>query len=95
MVNVYFLSLYVCSYCCSTLILSYSIVLQNKKIELALILGFILGDALFTLKNSLKASPSQLHDWNRDQVNPCTWLNVICDPNSHVTSVYANVDQNL
>ncbi|KAK9096593.1 hypothetical protein Sjap_022090 [Stephania japonica] len=45
------------------------------------------GDALFALKSSLKASPSQLRDWNRDQVTPCTWSNVICDAGSHVTSV--------
>ncbi|KAK9096518.1 hypothetical protein Sjap_022015 [Stephania japonica] len=45
------------------------------------------GDALFALKSSLKASPSQLRNWNQDQVTPCTWLNVICDAGSRVTSV--------
>ncbi|KAF5749790.1 Leucine-rich repeat transmembrane protein kinase family protein isoform 1 [Tripterygium wilfordii] len=41
------------------------------------------GDALNDLKVSLNASPSQLSDWNPNQVNPCTWSNVICDPNSN------------
>ena len=45
------------------------------------------GDALFALKNSLKASPAQLADWNQNQVNPCTWSNVQCDSNNNVTRV--------
>ncbi|GMY11375.1 probable LRR receptor-like serine/threonine-protein kinase At5g10290 isoform X1 [Fagus crenata] len=45
------------------------------------------GDALYALKTSLKASPNQLTDWNQNQVNPCTWTNVQCDANSHVTSL--------
>ncbi|KAJ9670119.1 hypothetical protein PVL29_026583 [Vitis rotundifolia] len=45
------------------------------------------GDALYALKNSLNASTKQLMDWNPNQVNPCTWSNVICDPNNNVISV--------
>ncbi|KAI7733201.1 hypothetical protein M8C21_006165 [Ambrosia artemisiifolia] len=45
------------------------------------------GDALFDLRTSLKASPDQLTDWNQNQVNPCTWSKVTCDPNNKVVSV--------
>ncbi|KAI3930951.1 hypothetical protein MKX01_010491 [Papaver californicum] len=46
------------------------------------------GDALYALKESLKVPPSQLVNWNRDQVNPCTWTNVNCDATTlKVTSV--------
>ncbi|XP_010523350.1 PREDICTED: probable LRR receptor-like serine/threonine-protein kinase At5g10290, partial [Tarenaya hassleriana] len=45
------------------------------------------GDALFALRNSLRATPDQLGDWNQNQVNPCTWSQVICDDNNSVTSV--------
>ncbi|KAL4363993.1 hypothetical protein GQ457_04G034680 [Hibiscus cannabinus] len=45
------------------------------------------GDALMSLKNSLRAAPDQLRDWNPDQVNPCTWSNVMCDSSNNVISV--------
>ncbi|KAI3846652.1 hypothetical protein MKX03_012054 [Papaver bracteatum] len=47
------------------------------------------GDALYALKKSLNVPSSQLVNWNRDQVNPCTWSNVNCDPetNKKVTSL--------
>ncbi|KAF8404608.1 hypothetical protein HHK36_009495 [Tetracentron sinense] len=45
------------------------------------------GDALYALKVSLKASPSQLSDWSLNLVNPCTWSNVNCDSNYNVISV--------
>ncbi|CAD5335898.1 unnamed protein product [Arabidopsis thaliana] len=45
------------------------------------------GDALFALRSSLRASPEQLSDWNQNQVDPCTWSQVICDDKKHVTSV--------
>ncbi|XVE83125.1 hypothetical protein DITRI_Ditri16bG0062200 [Diplodiscus trichospermus] len=45
------------------------------------------GDALFALKTSLRASGNQLKDWNVNQVNPCTWSNVMCDPSNNVISV--------
>lgn len=45
------------------------------------------GDALFALRTSLNASSSQLADWNENQVNPCTWTNVLCDPAYNVKSV--------
>ncbi|KAJ8765761.1 hypothetical protein K2173_014883 [Erythroxylum novogranatense] len=45
------------------------------------------GDALYALKVSIKAPSDQLRDWNQNQVNPCTWSNVICDSNNFVTSV--------
>ncbi|WCJ31898.1 LRR receptor kinase SERK2 [Euphorbia peplus] len=45
------------------------------------------GDALYALKLSMDAQVNQLTDWNQNQVNPCTWSNVICDYNNHVTSV--------
>ncbi|KAH7520580.1 hypothetical protein FEM48_Zijuj08G0160200 [Ziziphus jujuba var. spinosa] len=45
------------------------------------------GDALYALKTSLNASPNLLRDWNQNQVNPCTWSNVNCDPNNNVISV--------
>ncbi|XP_059432059.1 probable LRR receptor-like serine/threonine-protein kinase At5g10290 isoform X2 [Corylus avellana] len=58
---------------------------------LACLQSFVLpdsqGDALFALKNSLKASSAQLTDWNPNQVNPCTWSNVQCDSNNNVTRV--------
>ncbi|KAI4317280.1 hypothetical protein L6164_025163 [Bauhinia variegata] len=44
------------------------------------------GDALYALMTSLNAS-SKLTDWNPNQVNPCTWSHVSCDPNNRVFSV--------
>lgn len=44
-------------------------------------------DALFALKSSLNASSNQLTNWNKYQVNPCTWSNVYCDQNSNVVQV--------
>ncbi|MCL7044859.1 hypothetical protein MKW94_017833 [Papaver nudicaule] len=41
------------------------------------------GEALYALRESLKAAPSQLVNWNRNQVNPCTWTNVNCDPTTN------------
>nr|GFA59905.1 reverse transcriptase [Tanacetum cinerariifolium] len=45
------------------------------------------GDALFDLRNTLKAAPDQLTDWNQNQVNPCTWTKVTCDANNNVISI--------
>ncbi|KAJ4848149.1 hypothetical protein Tsubulata_004418 [Turnera subulata] len=45
------------------------------------------GDALYALKLSLNVPTGQLGDWNPNQVNPCTWSNVICDSNNYVISV--------
>ncbi|GAB4854127.1 LRR receptor kinase SERK2 [Ancistrocladus abbreviatus] len=45
------------------------------------------GEALYSLRQSLNASASELTDWNPNQVNPCTWSNVMCDSNYHVISV--------
>ncbi|CAL9229819.1 unnamed protein product [Arabidopsis halleri] len=45
------------------------------------------GDALFALRISLRALPNQLSDWNQNQVNPCTWSQVICDDKNFVTSL--------
>ncbi|KAK8709984.1 hypothetical protein V6N13_145329 [Hibiscus sabdariffa] len=45
------------------------------------------GDALIALKTSLQASATQLADWNQNQVNPCTWSYVMCDPSYNVISV--------
>ncbi|MCL7034602.1 hypothetical protein MKW94_009429 [Papaver nudicaule] len=45
------------------------------------------GDALFALRASLNASNTQLPDWNQNQVNPCTWSNIICDNSYNVISV--------
>ncbi|KAF1867734.1 hypothetical protein Lal_00050167 [Lupinus albus] len=47
----------------------------------------ITGDALYSLRSSLKASADQLTDWNQNQVNPCTWSRVYCDPNYNVEQV--------
>ncbi|CAI8598211.1 unnamed protein product [Vicia faba] len=44
-------------------------------------------DALYALKLSLNASPSQLTNWNKNQVNPCTWSDVYCNQNSNVVQV--------
>lgn len=54
--------------------------------------GFIcdiwfLGEALSALKTSLNASGTQLSNWNQNQVNPCNWYNVNCDPDNNVISV--------
>ncbi|XP_022751084.1 probable LRR receptor-like serine/threonine-protein kinase At5g10290 isoform X2 [Durio zibethinus] len=58
---------------------------------LAYLLSFVSadyqGDALFSLRSSLHASDDQLTDWNKNQVNPCTWSNVMCDPSNNVISV--------
>ncbi|KAF8019034.1 hypothetical protein BT93_H3804 [Corymbia citriodora subsp. variegata] len=66
--------------------------LSLALLALACLQSFVLsdyqGDALFSLRNSLNVSSSQLTDWNPNQVNPCTWSNVICDPsNNNVVSV--------
>ncbi|RZC64512.1 hypothetical protein C5167_008205 [Papaver somniferum] len=45
------------------------------------------GDALYALRESLNVPPSQLVNWNRDQVNPCTWSNVDCDTTNKVISL--------
>lgn len=45
------------------------------------------GEALYALRQSLHASSSQLGDWNPNMVNPCTWSNVMCDPNNNVVSL--------
>ncbi|KAH9718724.1 putative LRR receptor-like serine/threonine-protein kinase [Citrus sinensis] len=47
------------------------------------------GDALFALRTSLRVPNIQLTDWNQNQVNPCTWSNVICDNSNNVASVCA------
>ncbi|CAK9180168.1 unnamed protein product [Ilex paraguariensis] len=58
---------------------------------LACLQSFVLpdaqGDALFSLRSSLNASNSQLSNWYPNQVNPCTWSNVQCDPNNNVITV--------
>ncbi|KAH8507753.1 hypothetical protein H0E87_010058 [Populus deltoides] len=58
---------------------------------LACLQSFVLsdpqGDALYALKLSMNIPNNQLTDWNQNQVNPCTWTNVICD-NTNVISVY-------
>ncbi|XWS29535.1 hypothetical protein CRYUN_Cryun24cG0037400 [Craigia yunnanensis] len=58
---------------------------------LACLLSFVSadyqGDALFALRSSLHASTTQLSDWNPNQVNPCTWPNVMCDASNNVISV--------
>jgi len=48
---------------------------------------FISEDALYALKLSLNASPSQLTNWNKNLVDPCTWSNVECDQNNNVIRV--------
>ncbi|KAF3957347.1 hypothetical protein CMV_017635 [Castanea mollissima] len=53
----------------------------------SLVLSDAQGDALNALKISLKASPNQLVSWNPNQVNPCTWVDVNCDPNNNVISL--------
>lgn len=62
---------------------------NNVKIsDLGLCFAFsILGDALFALRIALRALPNQLSDWNQNQVNPCTWSQVICDDKDFVTSL--------
>ncbi|KAF4366702.1 hypothetical protein F8388_020064 [Cannabis sativa] len=71
---------------------------MSLRMELAfavLILSFLAsfvspdsqGDALNALKISLNASNNQLKDWNPNQVNPCTWSNVNCDPSNNVVTV--------
>ncbi|XP_031252905.1 probable LRR receptor-like serine/threonine-protein kinase At5g10290 [Pistacia vera] len=45
------------------------------------------GDALYALKNSLHVPSTLLTDWNQNQVNPCTWSNVISDNSNNVVSV--------
>ncbi|WVZ08207.1 hypothetical protein V8G54_021553 [Vigna mungo] len=48
---------------------------------------FISEDALYALKSSLNASTSQLTNWNKNLVDPCTWSNVECDQNNNVIRV--------
>ncbi|XP_059594496.1 probable LRR receptor-like serine/threonine-protein kinase At5g10290 isoform X6 [Vitis vinifera] len=45
------------------------------------------GDALYALKNSLNASSKQLMDWHPNEVDPCSWSNVVCDSSNNVISV--------
>ncbi|KQJ94417.1 LRR receptor kinase SERK2 isoform X2 [Brachypodium distachyon] len=45
------------------------------------------GDALYDIKRKLNVTGSQLSDWNRNQVDPCTWNCVICDNNNNVVQV--------
>ncbi|XP_011031035.1 PREDICTED: probable LRR receptor-like serine/threonine-protein kinase At5g10290 isoform X5 [Populus euphratica] len=58
---------------------------------LAYLQSFVLsdpqGDALFALKLSMNIPNNQLTDWNQNQVNPCTWTNVICDKSNNVISL--------
>ncbi|CAK7334699.1 unnamed protein product [Dovyalis caffra] len=51
------------------------------------VLSDLQGDALSALKVSMNIPDDQLKDWNPNQVNPCTWTNVICDTNNNVISV--------
>ncbi|KAI9165767.1 hypothetical protein LWI28_020054 [Acer negundo] len=53
----------------------------------SLVLSDYQGDALFALMTSLHVPKDVLPDWNQNQVNPCTWSNVYCDPNNNVLSV--------
>ncbi|KAK0608732.1 hypothetical protein LWI29_035140 [Acer saccharum] len=53
----------------------------------SLVLSDSQGDALFALRTSLHVPKDVLPDWNQNQVNPCTWSNVYCDPNNNVFSV--------
>lgn len=69
--------------------------LKMEMIFAALILAFLQsfvlsdpqGDALYALKLSMNIPNNQLTDWNQNQVNPCTWTNVICDKSNNVVSV--------
>ncbi|XP_019172203.1 PREDICTED: probable LRR receptor-like serine/threonine-protein kinase At5g10290 [Ipomoea nil] len=45
------------------------------------------GEALYELKVSLNASNNQLPNWDRNQVDPCTWFKIRCDENKDVTMV--------
>ncbi|KAK3031638.1 hypothetical protein RJ639_037386 [Escallonia herrerae] len=45
------------------------------------------GEALYALRTSLNASSTQLADWIPNQVSPCLWRGVDCDPHSNVISV--------
>ncbi|OAY70998.1 probable LRR receptor-like serine/threonine-protein kinase At5g10290 [Ananas comosus] len=66
-----------------------------KLISILLILAYLnyvaesdfQGDALYDMKVKLNATGNQLSDWNRNQVNPCTWNSVICDSNNRVVQV--------
>ncbi|OUZ99360.1 Protein kinase domain [Macleaya cordata] len=60
---------------------------QNHEISVSTSAFAPQGDALYALRTSLNASVSQLSDWNQNQVNPCTWSNVICDNSYNVISV--------
>ncbi|XP_038896150.1 probable LRR receptor-like serine/threonine-protein kinase At5g10290 isoform X1 [Benincasa hispida] len=50
-----------------------------------LALSDLQGDALFALRSALNATTNQLTDWNPNQVNPCTWSNVICSGNNVIS----------
>ncbi|KAF6140577.1 hypothetical protein GIB67_013870 [Kingdonia uniflora] len=73
---------------CPPRIMSPMMKFANAVLILASIFSFVAadfqGDALFALRTSLNASPTQLPDWNQNQVNPCTWSNVNCDPDYNV-----------
>ncbi|PKI66217.1 hypothetical protein CRG98_013385 [Punica granatum] len=60
-------------------------------LALACLQSFVLsdfqGEALASLMASLNATNDQLMGWNPNQVDPCTWSNVKCDPNNNVVSV--------
>ncbi|KAL5208724.1 hypothetical protein ABZP36_033159 [Zizania latifolia] len=45
------------------------------------------GEALYDMKQKLNVTGNQLSDWNKNQVNPCTWNSVNCDSNNNVVRV--------
>ncbi|XP_034691116.1 probable LRR receptor-like serine/threonine-protein kinase At5g10290 isoform X2 [Vitis riparia] len=51
------------------------------------VLSYSQEDALHALKNSLNVSSKQLMDWHPNEVDPCSWSNVVCDSSNKVISV--------
>ncbi|KAM0845151.1 hypothetical protein ACQ4PT_006156 [Festuca glaucescens] len=45
------------------------------------------GDALYSLRQSLKDANSVLQSWDPTLVNPCTWFHVTCNPDNSVIRV--------
>uniref|UniRef100_A0A0D9W5R7 non-specific serine/threonine protein kinase n=1 Tax=Leersia perrieri TaxID=77586 RepID=A0A0D9W5R7_9ORYZ len=45
------------------------------------------GDALYSLRQSLKDANNVLQSWDPTLVNPCTWFHVTCNPDNSVIRV--------
>ncbi|GJN02722.1 hypothetical protein PR202_ga20100 [Eleusine coracana subsp. coracana] len=71
------------SWCCWwwAAVLSVAVVGVNR------VVGNSEGDALYSLRQSLKDNNNVLQSWDPTLVNPCTWFHVTCNPENSVIRV--------